>query len=133
MSNTVRRLPRLHFWLNSLMLIVFIVAIALAALAGWWMRPFALIGTYPNGAIAWEQWERRTLQLKYEHLETVRYYPTGQKSLQHANGKTRYWSPEGTEISASDWWNIFKRLPQSDAQPRNERPSKQFIWWWNGW
>jgi hypothetical protein len=133
MSDTVRRMLPIRLSPRTLLAFATLFTIALALLIGWWTRPFVLAGTFPNGAIAWQQWERRTLSLNYEHIKTVRFYPSGQKSFEFTDGKKTYWSPEGKEISASRWWGLYTDLPEAIDDPGNEWPSKSFIRWWNEW
>ena len=94
----------IRFSLKSVFIFITLSATVTAVAIDWWTRPFVHYGYYANGARALEQWERRTVHLKYEHIRTIRYYSNGQKAMEYANGKTVCWSPQGERISEQQWF-----------------------------
>jgi hypothetical protein len=102
------------------------ITIGIVLLIRWWTTPYVLTGTYPNGVRAWEQWERRTVSGKIEHLATVRYYTSGQKSFEYRDGMKTYWSPAGVPIDVEEWpqhfWEDSPEVVEQDSHSRRPWP-----------
>ena len=103
-----------------------------------WTRPYAVTGSYPNGQLAWEQWERRTLSGQIEHVRTTRWYPDGRKAFEGRNAGARNADknllvPEGEKIAdPSQWWKEYSSyLPEQPQDPGSKRPFDCFLSWWN--
>ena len=127
-------MARFRFSLRFLMLSVFCFALVVGGAVRWWTRPYAMTGTYPNGVRAWEQWERRTLTLKLQHLKTVRFYSNGQRGYEYADGETSCWSPDGQPVSEEEWLEYSSEdLATEVKDDQSQRPMQSFIWWWNDW
>jgi hypothetical protein len=100
----------------------------------WWTRPFVLTGSYPNGTRAWEQWERRTLTMKYRRIKTVRYYRNGQRSYVDDRGRKAYFSPDGRTVSVDEWIKSFSKEALHDVEVKedqSQRPMQPFVDWLN--
>ena len=98
---------RFRFHLRTLFLGTFVAAVLLGIVVSWWTRPYALTGSYANGQRAWEQWERRTLTLGIQHVETTRWYPDGTlafKSRGSPTGTESYYAPNGDRIDDPRTW-----------------------------
>jgi len=136
-------MPRmfLRFSLRTLLITIAVFGVGLGLAVSWWTRPYALHGSYPNGQRAWEQWERRTLALKLQHLSTKRWYPDGSLAYEchdpfSPNCSETYYSPDGSTVDdPGEWSGKYLRLiqPVPDDDPDSRRPYKRFLWWWNGW
>jgi hypothetical protein len=136
-------MPRLslRFSLRTLLFAIVVFGVGLGLAVSWWTRPYALHGSYPNGQRAWEQWERRTLALKLQHLSTTRWYADGNLAYEchdpySANCSQTYYSPDGSTVDDPGEWSAkYLRLiqPVPEDDPDSRRPYKQFLWWWNGW
>ena len=127
-----------RFSLRFLMLAVLFFGLVLGVVVQWWTRPYVLTGSYANGVRAWEQWERRTLTLKLQNVKTVRFYSNGQRGYEYdfADGKSKYWSPDGQPISEEKGLEYFSEDLYAENETEDDqshRPMKSFIWWWNDW
>lgn len=125
----------MRFGMRELLLTVSCIGLLLALVIRWWTLPYALTGSHPNGACAWEQWERRTVTMTIVHVKTVRYYRNGQKAYEfEAGGKSQCWSPRGQSVSENeclaDLWDDGLAEVTDD---QSTRPFQSLIWWWNGW
>lgn len=122
----------IRFSLKSVFVFITLSATVTAVAIDWWTCPFVQYVYYANGALALEQWERRTVHLKYEHIRTIRYYSNGQKAMEYANGKTVCWSPQGERISEQQWFVNMYEETECMTISDFTRPSERFIRWWNG-
>jgi len=92
----------MRYRLRTLMIAIAVVALAITAVL-WWRKPYVLRATYPNGTIAWEQWERRSFAGRPEYLHITWYYTNGQKSSENKSGSFKRWSPDGRPITSDEW------------------------------
>ncbi|MGN6545329.1 MAG: hypothetical protein ACTHK7_09800 [Aureliella sp.] len=121
---------------------VIIAACAVTAvavvLALCWIEPYAIMATYPNGQRAYEQWERRTLTGKIEHIKTVRWFPDGKPAFEGraAGGGGTYWAPNGKRFDGADrdalleWYRQYGRLIDGHREP-TPRPHAALLEWLN--
>lgn len=129
---------RLRLGVRILLVLAIIACVAIGISAYVWTRPYVLTGSYPNGQPAWEQWERRTLSGRIEHVRTVRWYPNGQKAFEGwsvDSGARIYWAPDGAKIDDPRRWaqkHAHRLLPERPQDPESKRPFDGFLQWWNG-
>ncbi|AMV34958.1 hypothetical protein VN12_22720 [Pirellula sp. SH-Sr6A] len=129
---------KIRFRIRTFFLGAIIVAVLLGILGSWWTRPYALTGSYANGQRAWEQWERRTLSLGIQSVETIRWFPDGSLAFRwkakRANKKT-YYSPNGDTIDNPQEWTLKygHLIANAEEDSNSARPYKRLIWWWNDW
>ncbi len=120
----------MRYRLRTLLLSILVIAVLLTGIR-WWFQPYALTGSYPNGARAWEQWQRRTAGYGLQHLATIRYYSNGQKAYEINRGDNvkHYWLRNGEPIDQM----TFYGQPDVDevfTQPRDTQ--SDFPWPYNG-
>lgn len=65
--------------------------------------PYRVTGTRPDGTVAWEQYERRSIFGKIVHIRTIRYNPNGTVGMRSEGGTKRFWRSDGSETSEKEW------------------------------
>lgn len=131
---------RLQFTLRVCLVAITVVTVALFAAVRHWTKPYAITGAYPNGQVAYEQWERRTLTGQVEHIKTLRWFPNGKRAYESGAGASGavYWGLGGERYDGTDraavteWSKKYGHLIHDASQP-TERPYNDFLHWWNGW
>ena len=128
---------RLQFAVSILVPGFAVTAVAIAIFLHW-TKPYAIIATYPNGQCAYEQWERRTLSGKIEHIKTLRWFPDGELAFEGtAGGRDKvYWTPDGERFdgtnreAAIEWHQQYGHLIDGAGEPRG-RPYDSLLKWFN--
>lgn len=105
-----------------------------AASVGSWSKPYALRGYYPNGNVAWEQTERRTLAFGIDVTGRTTWFPTGELAGEWTPNSNTYYSPAGEAYSGTDaqrireWGRRYGNLfPLSEVENYDERPLEPML------
>lgn len=115
----------MRFSLRTLLIVLTVLSVLMGAGVRWWVTPYVLFGTYPDGVRAWEQTMQRTLKGGAKRIKMVRYYRNGRKGFDYdaQTDTARYWSPTGAAISEEECWKFFIREgPSPELDPRSPQP-----------
>ena len=104
-----------------------------------WTKPYAIVGRYPDGSLAWEQWERRTFSMRNEIYKTYRWFPDGKLAGEWSaeTNQTKLYGRNGYVYDGSDraeageWFRKYGDEIAGSSQT-NERPLENLLRWWNG-
>jgi hypothetical protein len=116
---------RFQFSLRTFLLGFTAFTVLSALTLQWWLRPYALTGSYDNGNRAWEQWERRGLTGGIVHIKTIRFYPSGGKCIEYKKGGgIQYFAPDGTTVQEQEWNTKYAGdiMPDVRRDPNSRRP-----------
>ncbi len=125
---------RLKFSLRS-----FVVSItAIAILLGLWIRTYSVRGYYPNGQLAWEQFENRTILMNVNVSKRVTWYPSGTMSAVWTPTYVTYYSPSGEVFLGNDSVAVKKWATEYSYLLRDAivtdfgaRPFEKLLLWFN--
>ena len=130
---------RFKFSTQSLFILLTVTAFTVWGGEKLWTKPYAIVGRYPDGTLAWEQWERRTFSMRNEIYKTCRWFPDGKLAVEWSAEKKQtklfgrnddvYNGSDRTE--AAEWFRKYGDEIAGSTQT-NERPLESFLRWWNG-